>query len=100
MENHLVEEFAPMLGGFPFGEDDEGFMTLRVPRWGGNDEIPFISIIDDYGDLVHGVFLAPEMFNGRLVQGISASATAEQLTSEFQKGDPNITTHLLFIGLI
>ncbi|KAH6873926.1 hypothetical protein B0T10DRAFT_567658 [Thelonectria olida] len=85
MENHLVEEFAPMLGGFPFAADESGFLTLHVPRWGGNEEVPFISIIDDYGDLVHGVFLAPEKYNGRLVQGISVGARLNQLTSSFEK---------------
>lgn len=86
LENHLVEEFAPLLGGFPFSADEEGYMTLHVPRWGGSGEIPFISIGDDYGDLVHGIFLDPEKYNGRLVQGISASETPEKLVSEFEKG--------------
>ncbi|KAH7255451.1 uncharacterized protein BKA55DRAFT_688467 [Fusarium redolens] len=84
MENHLVEEFAPALGGFPFTSDEEDYYTLHVPRWGGNEEIPFISIGDDYGDLVHGIFLEPKKYNGRLVQGISASETAEKLVSEFE----------------
>jgi len=86
LENHLVEEFAPLLGGFPFSADEEGYMALHVPRWGGSGEIPFISIGDDYGDLVHGIFLDPEKYNGRLVQGISASETPEKLASEFEKG--------------
>ncbi|KAF5983888.1 NmrA-like family domain-containing protein [Fusarium bulbicola] len=85
MENHLVEDFAPALGGFPFTTDEEGYLTLRVPRWGGNEEIPFISIGDDYGDLVHGIFLDPKKYNGRLVQGISASETTEKLVAEFDK---------------
>ncbi|RFN47255.1 family protein 1 [Fusarium flagelliforme] len=85
LENHLVEEFAPLLGGFPFSADEEGYMTLLVPHWGGNGKIPFISIGDDYGDLVHGIFLDPEKYNGRLVQGISASDTPEKLVSEFEK---------------
>ncbi|KAH7149201.1 hypothetical protein B0J13DRAFT_300025 [Dactylonectria estremocensis] len=85
MENHLVEEVAPAMGGFPFATDEEGYLTLHVPRWGGNEEIPFISIIEDFGDLVHGVFLAPEKYNGRLVQGISDSRTADHLVSSFQK---------------
>ncbi|CAG7556009.1 unnamed protein product [Fusarium equiseti] len=85
LENHLVEELAPLLGGLPFLADDEGYMTLRVPRWGGNGEIPFISIGDDYGDLVHGIFLDPEKYNGRRVQGISASETPEKFVSEFEK---------------
>ncbi|KAF5580813.1 hypothetical protein FPANT_9210 [Fusarium pseudoanthophilum] len=87
MENHLVEDFAPALGGFPFTTDDEGYLTLRVPCWGGNEEIPFISIGDDYGDLVHGIFLDPKKYNGCLVQGISASETTEKLVSEFGKGN-------------
>lgn len=86
LENHLVEEIAPVLGGFPFSADEEGYLTLRIPRWGGNDEIPLISIGDDYGDLVHSVFLDPKKYNGRLVQGISASETPEKLVSEFEKG--------------
>lgn len=87
IENHLVEDFAPALGGFPFTTDEEGYLTLRVPRWGGNEEIPFISIGDDYGDLVHGIFLDPKKYNGRLVQGISASETIEKLVSEFGRGN-------------
>ncbi|KAI8725404.1 NmrA domain-containing protein [Fusarium sp. LHS14.1] len=85
MENHLVEEVAPVLGGFPFVPDEEGYLTLHIPRWGGNDEIPFISIGDDYGDLVHGIFLDPSKHNGRLTQGISSSSKPEQLVSEFEK---------------
>ncbi|KAL6922138.1 hypothetical protein ACHAPO_002896 [Fusarium lateritium] len=84
-ENHLVEEFAPALGGFPFSPDDEGYLTLHIPHWGGNGEIPFIAIGDDYGDLVHGIFLDPAKYNGRLVQGISASETPQKLVSEFEK---------------
>ncbi|RGP73391.1 family 1 [Fusarium longipes] len=84
-ENHLVEEVAPALGGFPFNPDDEGYMTLHVPHWGGNGEIPFIAIGDDYGDLVHGIFLDPKKYNGQLVQGISASETPEKLMFDFEK---------------
>ncbi|KAH7261984.1 hypothetical protein BKA59DRAFT_539634 [Fusarium tricinctum] len=85
LENHLVEEFAPVLGGFPYQTDEEGYLTLHIPRWGGNDEIPFIDIGDDYGDLVHGIFLDPKKYNGQLVHGISASETPEKLVSDFEK---------------
>ncbi|KAM0397918.1 NmrA-like protein family domain-containing protein 1 [Fusarium culmorum] len=85
LENHLVEEFAPALGGFPFTPDDEGYMTLHIPHWGGSGEIPFIAMDDDYGDLVHGIFLDPKKYNGRLVQGVSASEAPEKLVSEFEK---------------
>ncbi|KAM5352632.1 hypothetical protein ACJ41O_005354 [Fusarium nematophilum] len=85
MENHLVEEIAPFMGGFPFTPDEEGYLTLQMPRWGGSEEIPFIAIGDDYGDLVHGIFLDPKKYNGRLVQGISSSETAEKFVSVFEK---------------
>lgn len=68
--------------------DEEGQLTLRVPRWGGDDKIPFIGIGDDYGDIVHGVLLSPEEYNGQLVQGVSVAATAHELTAEFEKGRP------------
>ena len=42
---------------------------------------------DDYGDLVHGVFLDPERYNDKLVQGASHSATAVQLVESFQQGE-------------
>jgi hypothetical protein len=100
MENHLVEEFAPALGGFPFTSDEEDYYTLHVPRWGGNEEIPFISIGDDYGDLVHGIFLDPKKYNGRLVQGISASETAEKLVSEFENGERHVVSTVVFSWLI
>lgn len=85
LENHLAEQLAPLFGGFPFSPDEEGYLTLKCPRWGGNEEIPFISIGDDYGDIVHGVFLSPEDYNGQLIQAISQSATATQLVEAFQK---------------
>ncbi|KAM4057801.1 nmrA-like family protein [Hirsutella rhossiliensis] len=85
MENNLVREFAAEMGGFPFDVDDEGYLTFRAPRWGGTDEVPFISMEDDYGDLVHGVLLAPELYNGRFIHGISDKAKCEKMVSEFQK---------------
>lgn len=85
MENHASLELADILGGFPFNADEEGFLTLHMPRWGGNDEIPFIAIEDDYGDFVHGVFLDPVAYNGRLIQAVSETAKPEKLVDEFQK---------------
>jgi hypothetical protein len=86
MENHLVEELAPAVGGWPLVADEEGYLTLRVPRWGGNEKIPFIAIGDDWGDLVHGALLQPEKYNGRLVHGMSQEATASELVEIFDKG--------------
>ncbi|CAI6337070.1 unnamed protein product [Periconia digitata] len=80
IENFLNRDFTAILGGFPFspaaktdsesGVDDGAFL-LRAPRWGGREDIPFINIQEDYGDIVHGVFLEPEVWNGKVVQGVS-----------------------------
>lgn len=84
-ENHLDPWFAQHLGGFPTTPDEDGYLTLRMPRMGGNDEIPFIAMEADYGDLVHAVLLEPESYNGQLIQAISQLGKPEKLVSTFQK---------------
>ncbi|GAB0132976.1 hypothetical protein EsDP_00001396 [Epichloe bromicola] len=39
--------------------------------------IPFNSITNDHSDIVHGVLLDPEAYNGKDIQGISNLATPE-----------------------
>lgn len=84
MESNLAREIAAEMGGFPFDVDDEGYLTFRVPRWGGANEIPFISMEDDWGDLVHGVLLDPERYDGHFIHGISDWAQPEKMVSMFQ----------------
>ncbi|RKK37512.1 hypothetical protein BFJ67_g12308 [Fusarium oxysporum f. sp. cepae] len=84
MENHLVQEAPGLFGGFPFLTDEEGYVTLRFPRWGGNEEMPFVSIEHDYGDIVNGVFQEPEKCHGQLIQGISESAPASRMAEAFE----------------
>ncbi|RKL03686.1 hypothetical protein BFJ68_g11430 [Fusarium oxysporum] len=84
MENHLVQEAPGLFGGFPFLTDEEGYVTLRFPRWGGNEEMPFVSIEHDYGDIVNGVFQEPEKYHGQLIQGISESAPASRMAEAFE----------------
>lgn len=86
MENLTRDGMARMVGGFALYPDEEGYLTFRIPQWGGNEEIPFIAIADDYGDLVHGVFLDPSKYHQQFIQGFSQSATATQLVKAFQKG--------------
>lgn len=90
MENHILPEFAEVMGGFPLTPDAEGYLTLEIPRMGGNNEIPFIGIEADYGDLVHGVLLQPEAYNGQLIQAASEMATPDKLVEEFQKREYRI----------
>ncbi|KAF5535364.1 hypothetical protein FMEXI_10850 [Fusarium mexicanum] len=84
MENHLVQEAPGLFGGFPFLTDEEGYVTLRFPRWGGNEEMPFISMENDFGDIVNGVFQEPEKYHGQLIQGISESAPASRMAEAFE----------------
>ncbi|KAF4956010.1 hypothetical protein FGADI_4183 [Fusarium gaditjirri] len=84
MENHLIQEAPGLFGGFPFQTDEEGFVTLRFPRWGGNEEMPFICIDHDFGDIVNGVFQEPEKYHGQLIQGISESAPPSRMAEAFE----------------
>lgn len=87
IENHFSEETAPLLGGFPYVPGEDGTFTLRMPHWGGNGKMPFISVGDDFGDIVHGVFLAPEEYDGRFVQVASQLAKPEEMVAAFTKGN-------------
>ncbi|KAF7597141.1 hypothetical protein BBP40_009479 [Aspergillus hancockii] len=84
LENFLVKEIAPLFGGFPFVADAEAFLTFRCPRWGGKEDVPFISISDDYGDIVQGLFLDPHRWNGHVVHGCSDILTFDELVTHFQ----------------
>lgn len=86
LENFLVKELAPVFGGFPFNPDAEGILTLRCPRWGGKEDVPFVSITEDYGDIVHGLFLDPARWNGTVVHGCSDILSFDELAAVFQEG--------------
>lgn len=78
---------APFYGGFPCNQDDEGYLTLRCPCWGGTTETPFVSITKDFGDFVHGVLLNLAKYRGKFIQAISVSAKPEELVAVFEKGE-------------
>ena len=48
--------------------------------------MPFIAVADDYGDIVHGALLAPEKWNGKLIQGVSDIKSFDELTQSFERG--------------
>ncbi|EQL00659.1 NmrA family protein [Ophiocordyceps sinensis CO18] len=85
LENFLSKETAPIFGGFPHVVDDEGYLTFRVPHWGGDEQVPFLSIGDDYGDIVHGIFLDPASYNGHVVHGASHLLSFDQLVADFEE---------------
>jgi hypothetical protein len=85
-ENFSVPDMAPIFGGFPLIPSDDGSFVFRSPTWGGKEDVPFIAMGDDYGDLVHGVFLDPESLNGKFVQAVSDIESLDDVTKAFEKG--------------
>ncbi|KAL4930456.1 NmrA/HSCARG family protein [Aspergillus undulatus] len=83
-ENFLDMAAAPIFGGFPFTPDLDGTLIFRCPRWGGREDVPFISISDDYGDIVHGLFLDPARWNGARIHGCSDILSFDDLVAQFQ----------------
>ncbi|KAJ5801840.1 NAD(P)-binding protein [Penicillium pulvis] len=85
LENYLDLMYAEIFGGFPLKKDDEGFLTYRIPLWGGREDVPWISVTDDLGDIVHGIFLNPTRWNGRLVQANADIASFGDVVRKFVK---------------
>ncbi|EAW15298.1 NmrA/HSCARG family protein [Aspergillus clavatus NRRL 1] len=85
LENFLVKEMAPIFGGFPHVPDSEGFLTFVAPKWGGKEDVPFVSIADDFGDIVQGMLLDPLRWNGQVIHGCSDICSFEDLVSGFEK---------------
>ncbi|OAX81980.1 hypothetical protein ACJ72_03671 [Emergomyces africanus] len=86
LENFMSPFISEVFGGFPLTADSEGYFTLAQPLAGGPGLVPFISIEEDFGDLVHGVLLNPEAWSGKSIQGISHLATFPEITETFTKG--------------
>ncbi|KAF2278037.1 NAD(P)-binding protein [Westerdykella ornata] len=86
-ENFLIQDIAPLFGGFPFTPSEDGTFVFRSPKWGGEEDVPFIAMADDYGDIVHGIFLEPEKWasESTLVQGVSDIKSLDEVTEAFEK---------------
>ncbi|KAI2791388.1 NmrA-like family domain-containing oxidoreductase himF [Penicillium oxalicum] len=85
LENFQSKELLEFHGGFPSQTDQEGYRTCRFPYWGGREEVPWISIRDDYGDLVHGVFLNPLRWNFRVIQAVADPLSFGEMTRIFSQ---------------
>jgi hypothetical protein len=44
-EGLLMPEYAAAMGGFPFSAHEEGYLTLKVPKWGKDNA--FIAVAED-----------------------------------------------------
>lgn len=85
-ENFTNQDLTPVFGGFPLMPSEDGTLVYRTPKWGGKEDVPHIAIADDFGDIVHGIFLDPEKWNGKLVQGVSEIRSFEQAVQDFKQG--------------
>jgi hypothetical protein len=96
LENFLDKQVAPVFGGFPYFPDEEGFLTFHVPHWGGDNLVPFLGVRDDYGDIVHGIFLDPSQWKGYVIHGASDMLSFTQLAADFEEGMNFIIRKCLF----
>jgi NmrA-like family len=86
LEGFLWEELVSALGGFPLIPDEEGYLTICMPKWGNDPErIPLTAVADDYGHIVHGVLLDPAKYNGKLVQAVSDIKSYDGIAQTFEK---------------
>jgi hypothetical protein len=76
---------SPIFGGFPFVPGDDDVLTFKAPKWGGKEDIPFIAVQDDFGDIVHGILLEPEKWNGKFVQAVSEITSADEMVKAFER---------------
>jgi len=86
MEDFLMPSFYQGFGGFPFNKDSEGQLTLRSPLIGGAENVPWICMEEDFGDLVHGIFLNPLRWNRRTVQAVGDIQSWAEIVDTFVRG--------------
>ena len=96
LEYFLDKDSAELFGGFPLMSDSDGYLTYRLPYYGGNGEVPFVDISHDFGDVVHGMLLDPERWNGRIIHAISEMVTQQDVCQIFESCEWllfNVTYH-------
>lgn len=88
LEDSYMEKYVIAYGGFAKRVDEEGYLTLKVPRWGNDPElVPWLACEKDYGDIVQGVFLDPAPWNGKMVHGVSQCASFHDYIQAFVNGE-------------
>lgn len=86
LESIVDREVARVFGGFPYFPDKDGVLTFKVPKWGGQEDVPWLSISDDFGDIVQGIFLQPERWSGQVIQALSDIRSFEEVLADFADG--------------
>jgi hypothetical protein len=85
-ENFLDPEYAQAFGGFPLYPDAEGYLTFTSPRIGGQGTVQTVSVADDFGEMVHAMFLDAETWAGCTVPCMSDSFSYEDMVAAFMEG--------------
>lgn len=87
-ENFTTPEFAKAFGGFPLFPDNEGIYTLNCPQLkvGGGGKIQHVAMADDFGEMVHGLFLDPLKYRNQIVQCLSDAFSFEEMIEVFKEG--------------
>lgn len=65
-----------------------------MPEIGESGEVPWVDITHDFGDIVQGIFLDPERWDGAYVQAISEVQSLKGMAEAFEKGKSR-KTHTL-----
>ena len=80
-------------GGFPFIADEKARAegreeyVMRLPAPGPPGfKFPYVAIKEDFGDIVHGVFLDTQRWNGKSVAAGSESLDYDEVIAAFKKG--------------
>ncbi|RLL97458.1 hypothetical protein CFD26_102971 [Aspergillus turcosus] len=97
LENFKDPAYAELFGGFPTAKDGDGYLTFRTPLWGGNESVGWISIEQDFGDLVHGVFLNPVRWNLQVIQCHGDLMSFSEMTHTFTKVTGKKARFLAFV---
>ncbi|KAL4966503.1 NmrA/HSCARG family protein [Aspergillus stella-maris] len=82
-ENFIDAEYAAAFGGFPMKPDEEGYMTFTSPRVGGEGTVQTVSVADDFGEMVHALFLNPSKWHGCTVPLMSDAFLYEDMVAAF-----------------
>ncbi|KAL4899808.1 hypothetical protein BDW74DRAFT_188843 [Aspergillus multicolor] len=84
-ENFIDAEYAAAFGGFPMQSDQEGYLTFTSPRVGGDGTVQTVSVADDFGEMVHALFLDPIRWHGCTVPLMSDAFSYEDMVEAFSQ---------------
>lgn len=88
MECFLFDTFVDAFGGFPWHPNPEtGDLVFTTPPYGGKGDMPWLSVENDLGDIVHGIFLDPMRYDKVLVQATSQQITMPGLAKSYMEGE-------------